>query len=70
MPWAASIDRDHAVWLHGEFPIRDRPGGSVQLHVRRETDGYHAVNHDPHLRRTVGASRAEGGDRIAATSFR
>lgn len=39
LPWAVMVDEDHNVWINGDYPARQNPGGTVQMMIRRLNDG-------------------------------
>lgn len=41
VPWAMYCDKDRALWLNGNYPIYQEPGGTVAMRVSRDRDGWH-----------------------------
>ncbi len=41
VPWAMWVDGERRCWLKPSFTLRERPGGTAQLRVARQDDGYH-----------------------------
>jgi len=41
VPWAMFHDSQRKFWLNGAYTLNDSPGGTVQMHVRRDPDGWH-----------------------------
>lgn len=41
VPWAMWADRDELMWLHPDYEVRSQPGGTVQMRVELQSDGYH-----------------------------
>lgn len=39
LPWAMWADENRALWINGNYPIRERPGGTVQLFIKRTETG-------------------------------
>jgi hypothetical protein len=42
VPWAMWADIERALWLHPDYEVFARPGGTAQMRVERQEDGYHA----------------------------
>ena len=41
VPWAMWVDNDRHCWLQPAFPAESEPGGTVQMRVELQRDGYH-----------------------------
>lgn len=41
VPWAMYADKSRALWLNGGYTIDSRPGGTVQMRVWRDAEGWH-----------------------------
>lgn len=41
VPWAMYHDKSRCLWLNGSYTIHAHPGGTVQMWVRRDDDGWH-----------------------------
>lgn len=41
VPWAMYHDEDRKLWLNGNYTITSAPGGTVQMMIRRDKDGWH-----------------------------
>jgi hypothetical protein len=41
VPWAMYHDSHRNLWLNGSYSIKDRPGGTVQMFIRRDDSGWH-----------------------------
>lgn len=39
-PWAMWVDTDRRCWLNPNYPADDRPHGTVQMRIARETGGF------------------------------
>ena len=40
VPWAMYADSDGRLWLNGKYPIRGTYGGTSQMKVKCDPDGY------------------------------
>lgn len=38
-PWAMYAERDRTMWINGNYTIDKSPGGTVQMLIRRMSDG-------------------------------
>lgn len=41
VPWALHVDAQQQCWLQVTFPIHTAPGGTAQMRVQLEADGWH-----------------------------
>lgn len=41
VPWAMYHDKERKLWLNGNYTLHSRLGGTVQMLVRRDEDGWH-----------------------------
>lgn len=41
VPWAMFTDEERRLWLNGKYTLHHRPGGTVQMKVRRDRTGWH-----------------------------
>jgi hypothetical protein len=46
VPWAMWVDDRRRCWLHPQYTTRAQPGGTVQLRIVRQYDGYHVFVSD------------------------
>jgi hypothetical protein len=41
VPWAMWVDQERRCWLHPKYTAHHSPGGTVQMRVQLQEDGYH-----------------------------
>lgn len=41
VPWAMWVDEQRQCWLHPQYSIHEKPGGTVEMKVERRIDGFH-----------------------------
>jgi hypothetical protein len=41
VPWAMWADQDRLLWLHPDYEVHARTGGTVKMRIELREDGYH-----------------------------
>lgn len=40
VPWAVMVDLDRLMWIRGDYPIDENKGGTAQMKVHRNREGF------------------------------